>query len=517
MSGGEESSEELEGKMCAAQERENERLDGPVEGAITGVEKGSGDSQKRRKHNWKSVTSAADLNLGEWRSRMTWGSKITTWREDKKRPGLIYGRFTAAEDNVLREAVKLYREQHGLGEDRLNDLLYKVTKNADLKGCWLEIAKCLPQRTVRLIRARALRLLDKTSNLGPFTESEDKKLRRLVGKYGRKWKKLQKKMGRYAGDLADRWQVIEGKDRHNAGKWSQDELERLSALVHKDLFLQARMQTMGYKTHPKWADGGDGISWTHIAKQLGTRNYLQCLQTWHLVLAPAMFGDEKWTVGDDHHLLRGLMQSEADGEDEVDWDKLIPERDGIVCRTRWRRILKHLPQGFWSFEEKLVIATRRFAPQLMEEEDSMAQKLGLAHEGRLELSTPPPWCVREGEEKMEKCEERVEIEAREQEEGKIVEENEVTKNRGKRKRLKKGGGEFVQESRVLESKEGEVGGEDVGGTLGEVREKSVGQEGKKMKKGKNRKEGMERVRDEVRVPRTKSIKDEEVDIRLDGG
>eukprot|EP00245_Coleochaete_scutata_P013178 TRINITY_DN5284_c0_g1_i7.p1 TRINITY_DN5284_c0_g1~~TRINITY_DN5284_c0_g1_i7.p1 ORF type:complete len:500 (-),score=93.76 TRINITY_DN5284_c0_g1_i7:264-1577(-) len=437
MSGGEESSEELEGKMCAAQERENERLDGPVEGAITGVEKGSGDSQKRRKHNWKSVTSAADLNLGEWRSRMTWGSKITTWREDKKRPGLIYGRFTAAEDNVLREAVKLYREQHGLGEDRLNDLLYKVTKNADLKGCWLEIAKCLPQRTARLIRSRACRLLDKTSNLGGFLEKEDKKLRRLVGKYGHKWKKLQKKMGRYAGDLADRWRVIEARDRHNLGKWSQDELERLSSLVHKDLFLQSRMQTMGYQTRRDW--GRDNISWTHIAQQLGTRNHLQCMQTWYSVLAPAMIGDEKWSISDDHHMLRGLMESEADCEEEVDWDKLIPDRDGAVCRTRWRRIMKHLPQGFWSFEEKLVMAARRFAPQLMEEEDSIAQKLGLVHEGRLDSSAPPPWCVREGEESIEKGEEPVEIEAREEEEGKIGEENEVTKNRGKRKRSKNGG------------------------------------------------------------------------------
>lgn len=55
----------------------------------------------------------------------------------------------------------------------------------------------------------------------------------------------------------------------------------------------------------------DGVNWSFIARQHGSRSHLQCYDHWYNQLAPTMIEAGTWGEGDDRRLLKALLACRA--------------------------------------------------------------------------------------------------------------------------------------------------------------------------------------------------------------
>ncbi|KAI5064112.1 hypothetical protein GOP47_0020782 [Adiantum capillus-veneris] len=68
----------------------------------------------------------------------------------------------------------------------------------------------------------------------------------------------------------------------------------------------------------------------------------KCIPAWgYRSVSVGMINDGLWASNDDFLLLKGLLESGACME-EVDWNSLLPHRDGQTCLLRWKQLAKHL-------------------------------------------------------------------------------------------------------------------------------------------------------------------------------
>ncbi|GAQ91283.1 hypothetical protein KFL_007580010, partial [Klebsormidium nitens] len=281
------------------------------------------------------------------------GDRAEHWKDDDVRTDLKYGAFSKEEDEIIRAAVAEYIEERNLGEDGIEKLL-NTRKHKEVQGAWLEIARCLPERSVKRVHARACRLLHGGNYKGRWSREEEERLQTLHAQLGPKWVQIGSMMGRLPDACKDKWRIIGVTDKKK-GQWSPKESEQLSRLVQESLS-QKRIRTSVERV----VDGRqvrDDIDWTAISARMGVRTANQCLRHWYDVLAPGMVrtgtGVEEWGGEDDQLMLQRIVESGATSEPEVEWASLLPHRDGTACRKRWRMMIKHLPPS-QDFERNLA-------------------------------------------------------------------------------------------------------------------------------------------------------------------
>eukprot|EP00850_Spirogloea_muscicola_P016811 SM000139S00128 [mRNA] locus=s139:308636:312000:+ [translate_table: standard] len=291
------------------------------------------------------------------------GRSFSSWKEDSKREDLKVGRFSKEEDRTIVAAVLEYVRVHGWEEDEGIQRLLKP-RTSKMKGVWLELAKALPDRHVKRVYMRALRLLDKRNYVGQWTAEEEDTLRRLYAEHGPKWSKLAGSFGRLPGALKDKWREIKN-GGHQEGKFTAAEVDKLCDLVHE------AVRSKSKAIQPQDIEVGgrqirDDINWTWISKHFPGRTYNQCLRTWYYRIAPSMVLEGSWGPRDDQRLLESLLECGEDYDTEIQWDTLLDNRSGETCKKRWKQIKKHLPDGYWTFEEQVEMACKRLAPELIQ-------------------------------------------------------------------------------------------------------------------------------------------------------
>ena len=182
------------------------------------------------------------------------------------------GKYTQEETETIIRAVKEYCNTKQISVVRLCS---ECDHKADLKGSWMEIAKCLPNRPVQSVYRHGLRQLHPFKR-GAWTDAEVERLIGLVAQVGKKWAHIQAKLNRSADSCRDKYREVD--DTFVRGRWKENETEQLKRLVREYLRVDpaADMKEIGKMVYQEDIK----IPWSVISKRMGKRSRLSCFKKW---------------------------------------------------------------------------------------------------------------------------------------------------------------------------------------------------------------------------------------------
>lgn len=146
---------------------------------------------------------------------------------------------------------------------------------ADLKGSWMEIAKCLPHRSVQSVYRHGLRQLHPFKR-GAWSDEEVELLISSVALVGKKWAHIQSKLNRSADACRDKYREMD--DSYIRGRWKENETEQLKRLIREYLRVDPRadIKDLGKMVETEQIK----IPWSVISKRMGKRSRLSCFKKW---------------------------------------------------------------------------------------------------------------------------------------------------------------------------------------------------------------------------------------------
>lgn len=292
---------------------------------------------------------------------------INSGNEENEKERLVQGkRFSLEEDEILRAAVRKYIESHCLGDNGL-EMVMNCISHREVRNCWKEIGAALPHRPHTSVYYRAHILFEGGERL-EWTEEERKMLLEEYEKHGNNWKLLAKEFKRHRFHVKDTWRRIKWK--RNRGNWSQEEYQNLFDHVNVDLRAKANEEKKS-----KHGMLRDNICWSAISDKLSTRSDSLCCSKWYKQLTSSMVVEGIWADSDDYRLLDALFNLDACCIEDVDWDDLIDQRSGDLCRKRWDQMVLHIGlHGVKSFAEQVEVLAKRYCPELLEAREDWESK-----------------------------------------------------------------------------------------------------------------------------------------------
>ncbi|KAK4755400.1 hypothetical protein SAY87_009157 [Trapa incisa] len=282
---------------------------------------------------------------------------------------LVWGkRFSPEEDELIRESIFQYIKDHELGENGLMMILH-CGKYPKIRGtCWKEIGTALPWRPYKSVFYRAHTLFER-SETRSWTKEEEELIKKYYEENGSDWKTLAKLMGKFRIHVKDTWRRIKLPNMKK-GHWSQDEYQQLFDLVNMDLQMKALEEKVSNHRILR-----DNISWAAISERLSTRTNQVCCQKWYTQLTSPMVKEGLWADTDDYRLLNALVGLDACSMEEVDWNCLVENRSGELCRKRWTQMVRHIGDNCKkSFVEQVDILSERYCPDLIDVREAIDKK-----------------------------------------------------------------------------------------------------------------------------------------------
>ncbi|CAH2080142.1 unnamed protein product [Thlaspi arvense] len=271
-------------------------------------------------------------------------------------------RFTEEEDELIKKSVQEYIDNHALGDEGVK-MIMECGSHPEVKGCWKEIAAALPWRPYVGVYNRAHTLFEAGSK-GIWTQEDFDFLVEYVKKHGNDWKAIGDAMGKSRKHVKDAWRRIRLSVKKK-GHWSREEYQTLFDLVNKDIRMKAFQE--------KRAKHGmlrDNIPWMAISDKLRTRDHTLCCNKWYDQLQSPMVAKGIWANVDDYRLIDELTNLDAACVDDVDWDDLLDNRDGDICRKRWNQMVHNIGlPGSKTFAEQVEILSKRYCPELAEDRE----------------------------------------------------------------------------------------------------------------------------------------------------
>ncbi|KAL2323380.1 hypothetical protein Fmac_027759 [Flemingia macrophylla] len=274
--------------------------------------------------------------------------------------GLVRGkRFTPEEDKKIQMAVFDYIESHGLGDEGL-DMVLHCNSHREIRDCWKEIGLALPERPYVSVYNRAHILFERGEERR-WTPEEYEFLLKMKEQHGSDWKSVAIALGKHRFHVKDAWRRLKSANG-NKGYWNQEEYQKLFDLVNVDLRERA---SLGYRKS-KHGMLRDNIGWEAISDKF-TRSSASCCDKWYNKLTSPMVANGVWSDTDDYRLIKALFTLDACCMVEVDWDDLVENRSGDVCRKRWNQMVRCIGKhGGNSFAEQVEILAKRFCPDLLQ-------------------------------------------------------------------------------------------------------------------------------------------------------
>ncbi|GAX10256.1 Myb-like DNA-binding protein REB1 [Fistulifera solaris] len=182
------------------------------------------------------------------------------------------GKFSKEESEKIRNAIEEFCRTRDVTVARLCS---ECDHKAELKGAWMEISKCLPQRSVQSVYRHGIRKLHPFKR-GAWTEEETTLLSDLVQRMGKKWSAIQAKLNRSADSCRDKYREMS--EEFLKGRWKDEETVELQKYIRE--FLNAKpdadMVSLGKIVDRQ----GIQIPWSTISKKLGNRSRLSCFKKW---------------------------------------------------------------------------------------------------------------------------------------------------------------------------------------------------------------------------------------------
>lgn len=268
-------------------------------------------------------------------------------------------RFTPEENEIVREAVYRFIQDHDLGEDGL-DMVLNCKNHPELRGCWKEIAAAIPYRPYTAVYCRA-QVIFRRSPSRKWTQEEYDMILKYQELHGNEWKALADELGKHRWHVKDTWRRIKLRNM-NKGQWTQKEYQNLFDLVNIDL-----QHKLSEEKRSKHGMLRDNICWTAISDKLSTRAQANCCVKWYKQLTSPMVAEGLWADTDDYRMLQKLYRMDAGCVEDVEWDTLLDHRSGDLCRKRWNQMVKHIGNyGTKPFSEHVDLLAERYCPELLE-------------------------------------------------------------------------------------------------------------------------------------------------------
>ncbi|KAG2306612.1 hypothetical protein Bca52824_026360 [Brassica carinata] len=310
---------------------------------------------KKKKKKQREHPEAAENN----NDATTYGKK----KQKGDQVELVRGkRFTKEEDELIKKAVLGYVEAHVLGDQGIN-MVMNCRSHPEVKGCWKEITHALPWRPHCGVYERAHILFEEGSR-GKWSKEDFELVKEHQKKHGNQWKTLADAMGKHMKHVHKAWTRIKLASKKK-GRWSREEYQNLFDLVNKELRKKAFQEKRSQHGMLR-----DNIPWTAISDQLGTRENAACCLKWYNQLTSTMVAKGIWANVDDYRLLDELTNLDAACVDDVDWDDLLDNRDGDICRSRWNQMVRHIGlPGTKTFAEQVEIMSQRYCPDIAEDRE----------------------------------------------------------------------------------------------------------------------------------------------------
>ncbi|CAH8277739.1 unnamed protein product [Arabidopsis lyrata] len=330
------------------------------------------DAKKKRKKKQESVQSDKDVTTPSSKStkRVKFSAEVEFFpsedeetEDDEEEVTVVRGkRYTKEEDELVKNAVLEYIDNHALGEEGIK-MVMDCKSHPQLKGCWKEIASALPWRANNSVYNRAHTIFEAGSK-GTWAKEDIELVMEFQKKHGNDWRTLADAMGKHRKHVKDAWRrgrLAEKKKGH----WMREEYQKLFDLVNKDLRMKAFQEK-----HSKHGMLKDNIPWMAISDVLGTRDHVTCCSKWYEQLMSPMVAKGMWANVDDYRLLEELLKLDAACIDDVDWDNLLENRDGEACRKRWNQMIIHIgvPKSK-TFAEQVEILSERYCPDIAEDRE----------------------------------------------------------------------------------------------------------------------------------------------------
>ena len=211
------------------------------------------------------------------------------------------GRFSQAEDALLKAAVESFLTERGLIQDDLLQLMAKKrTRDFNVdeplrKEFWPIIASNFPDRPLNSIYHRLHRLYTQQEEVGAWTDDETQHMFALIQQFGKDWHKIGSMLGRPSENCRSRFRAVQGthrvhQDAPNRVRWSSEDLKALvNCVLQFALGRDDDDQTLSVADLAAVLER-KGLSWVTISNAYNQRagsfprNDVCCCSKWKIIV-----------------------------------------------------------------------------------------------------------------------------------------------------------------------------------------------------------------------------------------
>ncbi|KAK1579403.1 myb-like DNA-binding domain-containing protein [Colletotrichum navitas] len=346
---------------------------------------------KKQKKKTQKLASSRASTAANTATTKTKASKKAASLEAASRQAagqFVTGQFSIDEMRTLTQAVEKYRDDHGLSQKEVNDLIqmksYRRGREQSHQGVehdnerflamWAEICAALPnRRRQKVIDVARQEFHNFAARGGGWNDQEDARLEELHTKYNGSWVKIAGEMNRHPNDVRDRYRnyvICGGIERWQ--KWTEEEEREL--VEHVVTSLRRIQRIPGNRDKEPLSL----INWQSISELMGhRRSRLQCMRkfkklnvevgprdvlqssqaasrvTWALEKARKQI--QEMPPEAKYELVSAILAGAAGRDKAIRWSKLVD----VSFRRKWPRptlkLLWHrLKQQVPGYEGKTV-------------------------------------------------------------------------------------------------------------------------------------------------------------------
>ncbi|EFQ34128.1 myb-like DNA-binding domain-containing protein [Colletotrichum graminicola] len=346
--------------------------------------------KKQKKKTQRPAASRASTTADTATPKTKAGKKAASLQAASRQAAgqFVTGQFSIDEMRTLTQAVEKYRDDHGLSQKEMNDLIqmksYKRGGGQKPKSVgfdserflslWAAICATLPnRRRQKVIDVARQEFHNFAARGGGWNDREDARLEELHTKYNGSWVKIAGEMNRHPNDVRDRYRnyvICGGIERWQ--KWTEEEERELVEHVVGSL---RRIQRIPGNRNKEPLSL---INWQSISELMGhRRSRLQCMKkfkklnvevgprdvlqssqadskvTWALEKARKQIREMPPEAK--YELVSAILAGAAGRDQDIRWSKLVD----VPFRRKWARptlkLLWHrLKQQVPGYEGKTV-------------------------------------------------------------------------------------------------------------------------------------------------------------------
>lgn len=267
---------------------------------------------KRRKRGAKDASEdemESILAAGPSKGRKRRGTPGLSGNEDgraskKKRlstagNGKASGVWSQDELDALGRVVDLFREENGMTQEELNNLIHEVPNKADPtnKDFWDKADMAVPRRTRKQVAERARRIYHNFAARGTWTEEQKEEVHDLFERHPNKWGQIANMINRHQQDVRDYWRnhYLVHQSQVKA-RWGKDEEDRLKEVVEEAInkirIDRENNDQLRPRPRVKKTDDEAMVDWQQISAAMDlTRSRQQCKWKWIDMREKGLVGD----------------------------------------------------------------------------------------------------------------------------------------------------------------------------------------------------------------------------------